>query len=68
MLREHAHPEPWIIPLFDPPTKWRAYGFGLRWGTGTSSFTTLPRSITNSTGWFHSWDKTSKHSDLYFQL
>jgi hypothetical protein len=32
MLHEPGHPEPWIIALSDPPTTWRAYDYGLRWG------------------------------------
>lgn len=32
MLHEEGHPEPWIIALSDPPTTWRAYDYGLRWG------------------------------------
>ncbi len=32
MLHEAGHPEPWIIALSDPPTTWRAYDYGLRWG------------------------------------
>jgi len=32
MLHEEEHPEPWIIALSDPPTTWRAYDYGLRWG------------------------------------
>jgi hypothetical protein len=32
MLHEDGHPEPWIIALSEPPTTWRAYDYGLRWG------------------------------------
>jgi hypothetical protein len=32
MVHEAGHPEPWIIALSDPPTAWRAYDYGLRWG------------------------------------
>jgi hypothetical protein len=32
MVHEAGHPEPWIIALSDPPTTWRAYDHGLRWG------------------------------------
>ena len=32
MVHEPGHPEPWIIALSDPPTTWRAYDYGLRWG------------------------------------
>jgi hypothetical protein len=32
MLHEDGHPEPWIIAMSDPPTTWRAYDYGLRWG------------------------------------
>jgi len=32
MLHEEGHPEPWIIALSEPPTPWRAYDYGLRWG------------------------------------
>lgn len=32
MLHEDGHAEPWIIALSDPPTQWRAYDYGLRWG------------------------------------
>lgn len=32
MLHETGHPEPWIIALSDPPSAWRAYDYGLRWG------------------------------------
>ncbi len=32
MLHEEGHPEPWIIAMSDPPTTWRAYDYGLRWG------------------------------------
>ena len=32
MIHEAGHPEPWIIALSDPPTTWRAYDYGLRWG------------------------------------
>ena len=32
MLHEAGHPEPWIIAMSDPPTTWRAYDYGLRWG------------------------------------
>ena len=32
MVHEAGHPEPWIIALSDPPTVWRAYDYGLRWG------------------------------------
>jgi hypothetical protein len=35
-------------------------GVGILAGAmGIFSFTTLPRDLTNSTGWFHTWDKTS---------
>lgn len=32
MIHEKGHPEPWIIAMSDPPTTWRAYDYGLRWG------------------------------------
>lgn len=32
MIHESGHPEPWIIALSDPPSAWRAYDYGLRWG------------------------------------
>ncbi len=32
MLHEEGHSEPWIIALSEPPTTWRAYDYGLRWG------------------------------------
>lgn len=32
MLHEKGHAEPWIIALSDPPSTWRAYEDGLRWG------------------------------------
>ena len=32
MIHEAGHPEPWIIAMSDPPTTWRAYDYGLRWG------------------------------------
>lgn len=32
MLQEESHAEPWIIALSDPPTKWRAHDYGMRWG------------------------------------
>lgn len=44
-----GEPVEWDIP--------NTNGSGILVGqTGTFSFTTLPRDITNSTGWFHSWD------------
>jgi hypothetical protein len=32
MLHEAGHPEPWIIAMSDPPTPYRAWDYGLRWG------------------------------------
>jgi len=32
MLHEAGHPEPWIIAMSDPPTAYRAWDYGLRWG------------------------------------
>jgi hypothetical protein len=51
---------PWIIDGFSGArVEWdlhKADGLGVMPGaTGTFSFTSLPRLITNSTGWFHTW-------------
>ena len=32
MVHEPGHPEPWIIALSEPPTAYRAFDYGLRWG------------------------------------
>jgi hypothetical protein len=32
MLHEDGHAGPWIIAMSEPPTRWRALDYGLRWG------------------------------------
>ncbi len=32
MVHEPGHPEPWIIALSEPPSAYRAFDYGLRWG------------------------------------
>jgi hypothetical protein len=50
------------------PEEWdKMTGAGILVGeTGVFSFTTLPRSITNSTGWFHSWNSIPTQIDVTF--
>ena len=31
-VHEPGHPEPWIIAMGEPPTAYRAFDYGLRWG------------------------------------
>jgi hypothetical protein len=50
------------------PEEWdKSVGPGILVGqTGVFSFTTLPRSIMNSTGWFHSWNSAPTQIDVTF--
>src|SRR3954447_3920723 len=32
IVHEPGHPEPWIIAMSEPPTTYRAFDYGLRWG------------------------------------
>ena len=34
IVHEPGHPEPWIIAMSEPPTTYRAFDYGLRWGIG----------------------------------
>jgi hypothetical protein len=61
----------WIIDCCSgEPVEWDITNTGgngvLVGNTGVFSFTTLPRSITNSTGWFHTWISNSQEDITFY--
>jgi hypothetical protein len=61
----------WIIDCCSgEPVEWditNTGGNGVLVGNmGVFSFTTLPRSITNSTGWFHTWMSNSQTNVTFY--
>jgi hypothetical protein len=65
-----GQPVEWDIPdSFPNAANNPSVGPGILVGqTGVFSFTTLPRNITNSTGWFHTWVGGTQNSTSNFSL